>query len=167
MTSPALAWDELLSTLTPADAEVIRSVMPVALRDQIDAAATAALFATMSEMEAHGAGPPRGLTHGDIPGWLRLSILDALAQFMAGSASTCLHAPTPDRPEPVYAAAWRPGLVVCGECLHLFRLAGAADRTCDCCGQVCDGIHAARLLFGPLVYMYGTCAGCLTEGIAP
>ena len=86
-----------------------------------------------------------------------------------------MHAPTHRRPEPVFSAAWRPGLVVCTQCLHLLGVTGVADRTCDRCGHVCDGIEAGDPIYsgtvfvGELGYQFGTCGDCrpaVDEGVA-
>jgi hypothetical protein len=102
-----------------------------------------------------------------LPGWLRLALLDALATFMDGAADTCCHAPVPSSPQPVMAAAWRPGLVVCMTCTHLLpqRRGSAADRTCDGCGRVCAGtpddpIHPGLLALSILIFEYGVCNDC-------
>ena len=171
MTAPAIALDELLNRLTDADWAAMRKAAPAHLLDQLDAAATEAMNATLTEMVTfHGAKEVTWARHRDVPEWIRLSVLDTACRFFAGRADTCMHQPVADHPEPVLAAAWRPGLVTCVHCEHLFRLAGEADRRCDRCGHVCaglpgDGIHACRLMFGPLVYSYGLCAGCKADFI--
>lgn len=68
----------------------------------------------------------------------------------------------------MYAAAWRPGLVVCAACLVLLTLPArsVATRTCDGCGHVCAGvdagdpIHPCAVGFGSLIYRFGVCGGC-------
>jgi hypothetical protein len=169
MTAPAIALDEFLTKATDADWAAMRKAAPAHLLDQHDAAATEALNATMTEMALfHGAKEITWARHRDVPEWIRLSVLDTVTRFFAGRADTCMHQPSADHPEPVLAAAWRPGLVTCTDCAHLFRLAGDADRRCDRCGRVCaglpgDGIHACRVMFGPLVYAYGLCVGCMAD----
>src|SRR5690349_12137455 len=82
-------------------------------------------------------------------------------------ASTCRHSPDPNAPQPVFAAAWKPGLITCAGCVHLLSLrkGSAADSTCDACGHQCagpeegDGIYAAMVQVGPLVFQYGVCGG--------
>lgn len=45
------------------------------------------------------------------------------------------HNPSFWRPQPVYGCAWKPGLVVCTDCLYLtFAATMAEDRTCYGCG---------------------------------
>jgi hypothetical protein len=97
-----------------------------------------------------------------VPDWLRLPALQTLLTFADGQAETCQHA-HPDKPQPIYAAAWRPGLVTCGHCTHLFRLSGPADHVCDRCGQHDDTMHQLHLTHGALVYMAGVCTPCAKE----
>src|SRR4051794_40271824 len=95
--------------------------------------------------------------------WIRLSVIDTLLLWTHGNAKVCIHAPDPLRPQPVWTAAWRPGLVVCTGCTHLLKAVGDADKTCDCCGHVCAGtdfddpIYPSTIWRGPLAYQFGTC----------
>ncbi|MDN5751364.1 MAG: hypothetical protein L0H64_23170, partial [Pseudonocardia sp.] len=85
-----------------------------------------------------------------------------------GTADTCTHQPHPDRPQPVHAAAWRPGLIACSRCPHLLALArhDVRDRTCDGCGHQCagpdhgDGIRPVMIAAGALSYAVGVCRDC-------
>lgn len=169
----ALALDELLQALD-ADPELARgwleqhtSHIPTALRDQLQAARSDARrwFLTESTLiggDVHHPGPD------DIPTWIRLPLYLTCIEWLTGRARTCLHDPHPDRPEPVFAAAWRPGVVHCAACPQLtaLRRGSAADRTCDGCGRVVagpesgDGIFPGRIQLGPLLYAYGTCRDC-------
>lgn len=156
--------DDLLGALTQQELEELRRSAPTSLVDQLtaasrDATAVAAYGIDLQSTEGHG--------YDGIPGWLRLGALDALLTWAQGLGSTCIHDPSPKRPEPVHAAAWRPGLVSCTRCVaYLFRLTGDADARCDCCGRVTDGVEAgdpiypSRLVFGALVYHFGTCPDC-------
>lgn len=148
--------------------EHARRVLPVHLVDQADAATTeahailSAAAVNLCEQDA------RPATAGDLPGWLRLGLLDAMLTFSTGRATTCRHNPDATRPQPVLAAAWKPGTVVCTACPHLLSLRhnADADATCDGCGHRCagveegDGIYPGMVQFGPLIYQYGTCTGC-------
>jgi hypothetical protein len=167
VTSPALALDEFLSRLTPTDREAMRNAAPVALLDQVEAAEAevdqlvriVGRFADSSFAE---------LDYADVSEWVRLSVADTLLRFHRGTHDTCTHNPSPARPQPVLASAWRPGLVTCGRCTHLFKATGDADRTCDRCGRVCaglpgDGIHSCTLTFGALGYFYGLCVDCMVD----
>lgn len=169
----ALALEQLM--LHPRYGELIahlRAATPVNVVDQLDAATDDAhQFMTAVAHAALGESDPRATDAAAVPGWIRLPLLDTLTTWMDGQARTCRHQPHPDRPQPVVAAAWRPGLVVCAGCAYLTALPrnSKRDRTCDRCGRVCaglehgDGIYPGLIQLGPLVYQYGTCAGCRPE----
>ncbi|MGI5127456.1 hypothetical protein ACQEVB_11660 [Pseudonocardia sp. CA-107938] len=103
------------------------------------------------------------------PEWLTLSIVAAFTEWAEGEAATCQHRPTVAQPEPVFAAAWMPGLIVCAQCTDRLALpAGSVrDRTCDACGHICAGpahadpIWAKTVVAGLLVYQIGVCRDCL------
>ncbi|MDG9673028.1 hypothetical protein [Micromonospora sp. DH14] len=142
-------------------ATLTRAITPVGLVDQTDRATEDAR--QVMAAEGHGV---KSVDASSVPGWLRLGLLDVYAQWAAGTADTCRHQPAVDRPMPVIAAAWRPGLVVCPACVHLTGLPRGADTTCDACGHQCgdlahgDGIYADMIQLGPLIYQYGTCGDC-------
>lgn len=142
----------------------VRQATPVALVDQLDAATTHATVVATTVAGRAGGYDIGAATAGDLPGWLRLGLLDALTQWADGKASTCRHSPDPDRPEPVLAAAWKPGLITCVRCAHLWSLGREANLTCDCCGRVCptdgDGVYPGVTQFGSLLFQYGTCVDC-------
>ncbi|MGW3854730.1 hypothetical protein [Micromonospora arida] len=167
--TPTLALERLM--LDPAYdrfVEQARAVMPVGLVDQADAAATEAHQILSTAAVRFAEAPAYPATVGDVPGWLRLGLLDTLAAFADGRATTCLHQPRAHRPSPVLAAAWLPGLVTCPACAHLLSLQRNpdADATCDSCGHRCagpdqgDGIYPGMVQLGPLIYQYGTCGDC-------
>ncbi|MEU8327124.1 hypothetical protein [Micromonospora sp. NPDC048839] len=176
--TPTLALEQLM--LHPLYGDLIgqiRAVTPTAHLDQDDAAAghatqimTAAAGPTLGTTDTHRLDP------GDAPGWLRLGLLDTWIRWTTGTADTCRHQPTHDRPQPVIAAAWKPGLVVCPDCAMLTAAPRTADTTCDACGHQCGdlasggGIYAGMVQLGPLIYQYGTCADCrpaITEQSSP
>ncbi|MBL7493884.1 hypothetical protein I6A60_31300 [Frankia sp. AgB1.9] len=160
----AVAMDDLLAVMTPADFEDIRAAWTVAAPahlDQLDAAAAEALRAMRAYGNAHGVAERWTAVDGT-PAWVRLGLLDTLAAWYAGRAATCRHIPDPRRPEPVFAAAWRPRLVACKACYPtLFRLGGDADWTCDGCGRVDrERGSGARVALGPFTFLFGICRGC-------
>ncbi|MEV7264185.1 hypothetical protein AB0N38_11600 [Micromonospora aurantiaca] len=161
--TPTLALEQIM--LSPQYAAVlaaVRASTPVAMLDQLDAAATEATRAAVDAAALAGGGVLTASPPSAVPGWLRLGLLDALTRWTDGTAATCRHSPRPDRPEPVLAAAWRPGLVTCCLCTHLWRVGREANLTCDGCGRVCEpnSIHPAMAQLGGLIFMYGTCTGC-------
>lgn len=166
----ALAFDELLCDpdLAPIAAQ-LRDRVPTALLDQCDAAAAHVHANLDTAARGWGVDGQVGYTApSDVPGWVRLGALTTLAGWLTGRASTCLHAPHPTRPQPLAAAAWKPGLIVCGRCTHLLTLPrrSTADRTCDGCGHVVtgvehhDGIRPTLIVVGALSYLFGTCRDC-------
>jgi hypothetical protein len=165
-----IALDDLWRTLTAEQAAALRAAVPVALRDQIDAAAaeTALLGHRVRQATENG---PIGYAAGhlrDLPDWLRLGIAATYAQWWTGQADTCMHAPRPARPRPIVAAAWRPGMVTCVPCTPLLGLprGSTKDRTCDACGRVVAGadhgdpMYPISIASGPLTYLAGTCGPC-------
>ena len=127
--------------------------------DQYDAAAdevVAAVTAYKTRIDGVNAA---------VPDWVEVSGLETLARWAFGAGTTCIHDPGPRKPRPVYACAWRPGLVACADCVpRLFRLRGDADRRCDQCGSIsADGVFSAAAVFGALTFFFGLCPGCRDE----
>lgn len=128
----------------------------------------------LNERLPHG---PEGFNPGqwrDCPAWVRLQLLDTWIRWTTGKATTCQHNPQAEHPVPVFSALWRPGLVSCGPCSqYLLRLTGEADRTCDSCGRVVegleagDGIYPCAVAFGPMILMWGACGGCRPTETVP
>ncbi|WP_432051121.1 hypothetical protein [Verrucosispora sp. NA02020] len=168
--TPALALEAVMTHPRYGELiEQLRALAPTHVVDQVDAATADALhITTTTGRHALGVDHVTPTTVEQTPGWLRLGLLDTFTAWLAGKASTCRHAPDPHRPQPVIAAAWRPGVITCGQCIHLTALPRGSDRdrTCDACGRVCagvehgDGIYPGMVQFGPLIYHYGTCGDC-------
>ncbi|MEU9516610.1 hypothetical protein [Micromonospora sp. NPDC048169] len=161
--TPTLALERIM--LSPQCGEIlaaVRAATPAALLDQLDAAANDATRAAIEATALTGGAAVTAAPAAAVPGWLRLGVLDALTRWADGTGSTCRHSPRPDRPEPVLAAAWRPGLVTCCHCTHLWRVGREANLTCDGCGRVCEpeSINPAMTQMAGLIFMYGTCADC-------
>lgn len=166
VTAPEL--DGILSGLTPEELEQLRARIPAGYADQVEAARAEAVQAMeYAENDRVGWVPPT-----EIDEWIRLGALDTLILWVDGRARTCMHSPDYRRPQPVFSCAWRPGLVVCMGCLHLLNVAGEADKTCDRCGHICegvdadDGIYTGTVWLGALGFQFGTCAGCRLEDCA-
>jgi hypothetical protein len=164
MTFNAVDLDNLLLHLPPELADTIWATTPTAFADQLHAAA-ADSRAMMKAVEPTAA---RLAAVEDVDDWLRLGLFDAFLQWTNGAAKTCLHAPTPIRPEPVWAAAWKPGLIVCTGCMPLLKVFGDADKRCDRCGHICagpeagDGIYTLTVWLGAFAYQAGACTDCHT-----
>lgn len=157
-----LALDEILCRLTPEQAETLRAGVPTWFRDQADAAADEIATNLLTAQQAGIVGEaPQMPTH-QHPAWVRLSVIDTLVKWWAGQNDSCLHAPHPMRPQPVCSVAWKPGLIVCGDCTHLLDIPrnSAADRTCDGCGKVTAGLEA-----GDPIYPFTVVCGVLSHGV--
>lgn len=163
-----VALADALASLTPEQCRDLARVLgPSPYLDQYLAAsadAADALAQTAATWPTSRAVPWRP---GDLPAPIWLQLVATVVAWGAEGATVCLHNPHPRRPQPVWAAAWKPGLIVCGSCRHLLRLPrnGPADRTCDLCGHVCpdeDGQRIAGVLvtYGPLTYSWGACPDC-------
>jgi hypothetical protein len=153
----AVEYEEYLSSLTPEQIEQARSLFPVAFRDQMRSAEADSFAALMAAFDGVEPGPYISATDY----WMRLALVDTWLKWASGTARTCMHMPDYHRPQPVAAAAWKPGLVSCVQCMHLFQLTGDADRTCDCCGRIdSEGVHPVGTTFGCLTYFAGVCDDC-------
>ncbi|MFI6513578.1 hypothetical protein ACIBCT_38745 [Streptosporangium sp. NPDC050855] len=165
----ALAFDELLHR--PDIADIVKDVQTRIhaaghgwILDQADAA-TRDTNSVLTAAAAAAGSNALHLNLVDHPDWVRLGLLDTLARWAAGQASTCMHSPNVMRPQPVLAAAWKPGLVVCAACAHLLQLpkGSARDRTCDACGVVVPSsgaIWSTAASHGGFVYQVGVCEPC-------
>jgi hypothetical protein len=170
MSRLALAMDEFFTWLEslPRDEalRMIREMPPSAgnLDEQLSAATVDAY--RVAELLVGDNSDPAG----DAPGWARLGGFDAIATWLQGDSRTCMHDPNLFRPTPVFAAAWRPELIVCGACMHLLRPPNpTADATCDGCGYICSGVDADDPIFpstfvvGPLNFVMGLCGRCFAD----
>jgi hypothetical protein len=172
--SPTLALEELMThPRYPEVAARLRALLPGHILDQADAAVDETLV--MTKALAALLGARSGAVYPDeLPGWLRLVVLDAWVGYVTGRARTCRHNPSAASPRPVFAAAWKPDLITCAGCIVLLSLRkdSAADRTCDACGHCCagvddnDGIYPALIQLGPMTFQYGTCIDCRQTPVA-
>jgi len=169
--NPTLALDALLTDPRfPEIAAELEAWIPQSLADQYAAAGQHTGAIRDLAADAIGADPARSgwMRTRDIPEWIRLGALDALMGWYTGKADTCRHSPSPDHPQPINAAAWKPGLIVCLQCTHLLkcRPGSLEERTCDGCGHECtgpendDGVWPGLTQAGVLLYEYGVCSDC-------
>lgn len=164
----ALFLDDLLCKpeLGPL-VDKLKARSPKWFDDQYDAAVAEASRGMDALAASYGTTPGRA-NPAELPAWLRLGMLQAVAEWVAGTGRTCMHSPDAWHPSPVVACAWKPGLVVCPPCGFLLSVGHGSvrDRTCDGCGYVCAGvdegdpIYPSSTTYGPLTYMVGTCTGC-------
>jgi hypothetical protein len=169
-----VALEEMLDTVTAErrehpDLDLDLDPRATAIIDQTHAARDEAVAAWES---AH---PDTGRTVHDTPDdWIRLPLLDTVAKWTQDRANTCIHHPTPLRPEPVWACAWKPGLIVCTKCQWMLSVGVAgtpADRRCDRCGRVVAGtdnddpIWSSTVWFNQLGYTFGACRDCASPAM--
>jgi hypothetical protein len=155
-------WPDLVKEL--------RGCAPPHVLDQADAATAHTDGVLRSLADVLGVDPVETGNVLDIPAWQRLGALSAFTSWVSGEATTCVHSPDPGRPQPVLAAAWKPGLITCGACVQQFatRRGSDFDRTCDSCGRVCagpeddDGIYPGAVQVACLIWQYGACSDCHT-----
>ncbi len=166
--SDVIGFDKFLTSLTSETITAIRAAYPTHVVDQLDAASRDSINATRLAYRAGGQQQIEESLNdwSEFPEWIRLQLADTFLAWSEGTGTTCLHDPTPQRPQPVIAAAWRPRLVVCGACTHLLRCTGAADRTCDGCGRVVAGLdqgdpmRTITVMFSALAFQVGVCHDC-------
>jgi hypothetical protein len=160
----AVEFEEALASRTSEQWAADHAKVGQAFRDQLSAATR-----DMKGRAEHAAGRPAYLVDpDDTSGWLRLGMLDALLAWSNDKSRTCDHRPDVHFPQPVWAAAWKQGLVVCELCTDLLKISGAADKTCDGCGHPCAGTSAdpifpVSLLAGAFCYLAGACQDCFNE----
>lgn len=162
----AVFMDDFLCGLSAEQADELRSALPSAWLDQTDAATRDAWAIAMAVPGAASSVTPVSAS----PEWLRLGAFETLLAWANGCVRTCLHSPDPGRPQPVFAAAWKPRLVVCAACLDLLRLPRSKDNLCDRCGHPClgfvadDPVYPIAMAHGEFVFRAGVSSGCRPEG---
>lgn len=158
----AVDLDNYLASLPPED----RALSPrvAAFKDQVDAASKEGI----AEEERKLGNKARWVPRQGSPEWVRLGMYDAMLKWSEDAVITCIHQPKFAKPEPVFAAAWKPGVVVCARCTHLLAVTGVADTICDGCGHQCtglpdDGIAPVTAFTGSLGYQMGVCTSCYAD----
>lgn len=162
----AVALDDVLT-----DPESVRAIYAYmnhpAVKPLIDTPGRRQQLAT-TEATIAAMGDAQGAASADeVPMWVRLGTLSAVSAWVADQARTCLHDPRADGPVPGLAAAWKPGLVVCPQCLHMLATGGGVEEyRCDGCGRISlpedGGVRVASLSTGALTYRFGACPDCWT-----
>jgi hypothetical protein len=169
LSSPTILIDEFsrsLGALPEDEREMVlgalRTPRSAAASDQITAAAKLGLEYSALLVEAGRVAQVRDFDV--VPGWAQLDVTDAVVGWFGGTCRTCACAPSPDRPQPVVAATWSPGLVTCAQCSHVLDAAFAefVDTTCDACGFVgsAELIRRVAVIAGPLNYLTRLCENC-------
>lgn len=160
----ALDLEAALEAATTEDwAQVAADTTPE-FRARLGTARRAAREASAASIGATGSSVGR-FTHA--PDWLKLGALDSFVRWQRGEAALCEHRPTTAAPEPVTAAAWRPGAIVCAECVGLLRV--CVDHRCDGCGTPDDGTTLRLIVWHEsyLAYRARACPPCWAEMSTP
>jgi hypothetical protein len=106
----------------------------------------------------------------DRPSLSLLALVVATVEtFAAGNGTTCRHEPRLGTAVELFAATWKPGTVVCGECVHvlLIRPDSLEARRCAACGRVAgpdEVVYAGATRFGRLLFRSLVCSGCVPRG---
>jgi hypothetical protein len=100
-------------------------------------------------------------THGPAPDWMRMATTAALVSWgVFRDAATCSHQPHPARPQPVYAAAFRPGLVTCQRCIPAL-IDGTDPHRCDRCGETkAETCLMGSMQLGAMTWLFHVCRSC-------
>jgi hypothetical protein len=100
-------------------------------------------------------------THGPAPDWMRMATTAALVSWgVFREAVTCSHQPDPARPQPVYAAAFRPGLVTCQQCIPAL-IHGTDPHHCDRCGETkTETCLMGSMQLGTMTWLFHICPSC-------
>lgn len=100
---------------------------------------------------------------GRAPDWVRVGATAAAVRWgVLDDVATCSHQPHHDRPEPVYAAAFRPGLVTCQQCIPAL-LHGASPYHCDRCRETHVEICLmGSMQLGVMTWLFHICRSCST-----
>lgn len=154
----ARAVDSLMSD-PEVNALLLRLSLSAGTKDQYQAAVNQAVILTVRAIQS-GFLDIGGWDH---PEWVRDGAFSTLSLWATNTASTCQHCPSPSRPAALYGAAWKPRLVACEKCTHLFVLPGKGDLTCDGCGVITGGpdeMSSSIVRLGMLTWMFGICRDC-------
>ncbi|WP_432833537.1 hypothetical protein [Dactylosporangium sp. CA-092794] len=139
----------------------LRITNPTAFRDQVRAAGAHARR-RLADAAEHGVverdpAPPRG--------WLAEQFTVLLAALHDGTVRTCPHVER-GGPQLLNAAAWAPGMIVCGNCTDLLTPTGPARDTCDRCQRPVPAANGGIAAIGPLMFAYALCDPCKHEQAA-
>jgi len=131
---------------------------PTAYTDQFDAASRHARR-QLDEMARRATEASLAMVPLPLGSWLRDQIAGVIACLQAGTADCCEHIGA--SPQVMFAAAWRPGRIVCLGCVQTLRTPSQVeDFTCDQCQQRHDTIHTRMTAVGPVLFAYGRCTRC-------
>jgi hypothetical protein len=133
-----------------------RTMHPVALADQLDAAAAHARR-VLTDAAGHGHAT---LDHTPPTEWLAEQAAAIRTAILNRTARGCPHITT--APQLLHAAAWAPSLLVCTACLPALD-PDPNDTTCDRCHQPADLLTGSVAAFGPVLFAYSLCDPCTAQ----
>jgi hypothetical protein len=92
-----------------------------------------------------------------MPPWVCRQFETLVEMSANGKARVCPHLTSP---QPAFAAAWRPGVLVCGRCVDSIAARGIENYTCDRCGRYASPISANLAARGLVSFQFGLCRSC-------
>lgn len=161
--------DELLTN--PVHRGVVQKVkdaITVGFRDQVQAAVAESQRYVESALATGVLKSQHCVAARANPQWVRYALFEALIVWTNGLGRVCVHNPSARAPQPVYAAMWRPRVMVCARCTPLLGCRGlsAQERTCPNCRRITAGpgtddrLHLHGIQSGALTFSFAVCADC-------
>lgn len=153
MTMTVPEWDDYLRSMTPEQVEELNRSIPADIKDRMRSA-------ERKMREQVESLPGTCVVKREVPEWIRLSMMDTVMQWAKGNAVLCMHQPDMLHPQPLYMAAWKPGMIVCGHCAHMLVADADQDFLCDFCGGEADPIQRVVVQAGAMQFFAGVCVQC-------
>jgi hypothetical protein len=153
---------------TPEFAEA-RKRAPVGYMDQLIAAEREGAKYVQEALQMGHLTGERMMNARDNPSWVRRPMFEALTIWVTNMGRVCLHNPSAKRPQSVYAAMWRPRLVVCAHCTPMLSMPGRGlsvqDRTCPGCKRITGGpdtgeLHLHGVQSSVMTFAFTVCTAC-------
>jgi hypothetical protein len=163
--SEAIITDPVRST----ELDAARKRAPVDYMDQLNAAERESARYVRDALASGDLLNERVLSAADNPPWVRRPMFEAMITWVIGLGKVCVHNPSSRRPQPVYAAMWRPGVVVCAHCTPLLSMPGRGlsvqDRTCPGCKRITGGpdsdeLHLHGVQSSVMTFAFTVCTAC-------
>jgi hypothetical protein len=133
-----------------------RIIHPTARADQLDAAAAhARRVLTTAAKRGSAALDPNPPVR-----WLAKHAAEIRTAIEKRTVRACPH--IGDTPQLLFAAAWRPGHLVCLSCLPALDPDPAEAVRCDHCRQAAPYLHGSVTALGPVLFAYALCPRCVT-----
>lgn len=146
-----------------------RERAPVDYMDQLNAAERESSQYVREALASGDLLNERMLDAADNPPWVRRPMFETLIAWVTHMGQVCVHNPSSRRPQPVYAAMWRPRLVVCAYCTPMLSMSGRGlsvqDRTCPGCKRITGGLstdelHLHGVQSSVMTFAFTVCSAC-------